>query len=195
MIQRNAKRLLHLVNNLLKLAELDSGSAAQESTPTPLPDVVSATIQDLEATARAKGVSIGAQSWVLGTLTTTHPFELSQILVNLCSNAIKFTPEQGSVTIDTSIEKRTVVLRVSDTGTGIPPEELQSVLERFTRSSRSGSVAGTGLGLAIVVKLVEALGGDIRLESDGSSGTTAIVRLPIAAEYGMEFDETSVAVS
>lgn len=194
-IQRNAKRLLHLVNNLLKLAELDSGSAAQESTPTPLPDVVSATIQDLEATARAKGVSIGAQSWVLGTLTTTHPFELSQILVNLCSNAIKFTPEQGSVTIDTSIEKRTVVLRVSDTGTGIPPEELQSVLERFTRSSRSGSVAGTGLGLAIVVKLVEALGGDIRLESDGSSGTTAIVRLPIAAEYGMEFDETSVAVS
>jgi two-component system, OmpR family, phosphate regulon sensor histidine kinase PhoR len=194
-IQRNATRLLHLVNNLLKLAELDSGSAVQESTPTPLPDVISATIQDLEVTARAKGVNMGAKSWVLGRLTTTHPFELSQILVNLCSNAIKFTPEGGSVTIDTSIEQRTVVLRVSDTGTGIPPEELQSVLERFTRSSRSGSVAGTGLGLAIVVKLVEALGGDLHLESDGSTGTTAVVRLPIATEYGIEFDETSVAVS
>jgi signal transduction histidine kinase len=72
---------------------------------------------------------------------------------------------------------------------------LQSVLERFTRSSRSGSVAGTGLGLAIVVKLVEALGGDLHLESDGSTGTTAVVRLPIATEYGIEFDETSVAVS
>jgi len=102
-----------------------------------------------------------------------------QILVNLLSNALKFTPERGEVQVEGSEESDHVLIQVHDTGTGIPQEDLPYVFERFYRAdkSRNRRTGGGGLGLTIVKELVAAHGGDISAES-GPQGTTFTIHLP-----------------
>lgn len=184
-IQRNGNRLLHLVNNLLKVAELDNNGGVRKSDPVALTEVINGCVEDLLALARERGVRLAVEGDGATDLITTHPMEIIQVLTNLGSNAIKFTPHGGTVTVATERTDGRVVIRVVDDGIGIPPEELSTVLERFARSSRSGAVVGTGLGLSIVVKLVQLMGGEFRLESDGSSGTVAVVELPVDRRFGL----------
>jgi signal transduction histidine kinase len=110
------------------------------------------------------------------------PGQMRQLVHNLIENAIKYTPENGSVRIAVGaepVEGRTVArLRVSDTGIGIPPEHHARVFERFYRIDPSHNIPGTGLGLAIVKEIVEAFGGDISLESTAGEGSTFTVTMP-----------------
>ena len=103
---------------------------------------------------------------------------LAQLLDNLVSNAVKFTPEGGSVTIRACGDGSTAVVEVADTGAGIPPDEVPQVFDRFFRASTAADVPGTGLGLAIVKAIVEAHGGSIGVESELGVGSTFRFVLP-----------------
>jgi signal transduction histidine kinase len=108
---------------------------------------------------------------------------LDRILVNLLANAIKFTPPGGRITVTLSATPDGFArFQMVDTGRGIPPDELERVFERFHRvTEKDEFVPGTGLGLPIVRDLVQRMGGRIELQSDGTTGTTAIVELPLYA--------------
>jgi len=107
---------------------------------------------------------------------------LAQILINLLDNAVKFTPQGGRVTVAAEAEDGAVELRVADTGEGIPSTDLPRITERFYRvdKARSRELGGTGLGLAIVKHLVQAHGGELRIESELNHGTTVRFTLPAA---------------
>ena len=112
----------------------------------------------------------------------TDPDRLKQILINLVDNAIKYTPDKGSVHISAEQDGKTVQFVVKDSGIGIPAEELPRIFDRFYRidKSRARSISGTGLGLAIVKHLLDALGGTIEVESRPHHGTTFRFRLPVS---------------
>jgi signal transduction histidine kinase len=118
---------------------------------------------------------------------------LGQMLDNLVSNALKFTPAGGKVDVRLSADADGVVLEVEDTGLGIPSEEQAQLFERFFRSSRASenAIPGTGLGLTITKAIVERHGGRIELESAENVGTTVRVHLPLAEDR--ETAESSVA--
>ena len=98
------------------------------------------------------------------------PLRMHEVIVNLLTNALKFTPAEGQVTLETSLDDETGELRVTDTGIGIPPDELPHIAERFFRGQRSAEVAGSGIGLTIVAELVRAHRGTLGLRQPARSG-------------------------
>jgi len=105
--------------------------------------------------------------------------QLERVLWNLVGNAIKFTPKGGAVTVRSWVENKKVCLSVSDTGKGIPRDELPLLFREFRRLRGSAKVGGTGLGLFIVKTIVEAHGGAVEVESEEGKGSTFTIRLPI----------------
>jgi len=106
---------------------------------------------------------------------------IAQVLINLMSNGIKFTPQGGRVQVSAQRREEYLILKVSDTGYGIPKEDLAKVFDRFYRVYRPGKeIKGTGLGLTIVSKIIAAHGGRIEVESEVDQGTTFTVTLPLS---------------
>jgi two-component system sensor histidine kinase BaeS len=103
---------------------------------------------------------------------------LAQVVTNLLTNSMKFTPAEGQVTVVVAPDDGTARLEVADSGVGIPAEELDHVFERFWRSSRAGQTAGSGIGLAVVAELVRAHGGSVEVSSRLGAGARFVVTLP-----------------
>lgn len=176
-IVRNAHRLADLVEDLLELSRLsDRGSVRSEET-TAIVRLLENCVEELGPSARTKGVSLDFPRREGDLAVIGAPAELTRIVTNLVTNAIKFTPKGGRVTLACAQVGDWVSLEVSDNGIGIPPDEIDRVLERFYRASSSVSLPGTGLGLAIVKNLVDHLGGTLALSSDGETGTQVLVSL------------------
>lgn len=180
-IMRNARRLADLVEDLLDVSR-EAGLPSTESTAIDLRSSVNDRVDELS--------SIASRARVTVTVTEGEGFVIGgdrrgvdRILVNLIANAIKFTPPDGRVDIAlTAGLDGFARIEVADTGRGIPPSELDKVFERFHRvMDKNEFVPGTGLGLPIVRDLVTRMGGHIELRSDGKTGTTAIVELPLYA--------------
>jgi heavy metal sensor kinase len=181
-IRQEARRMAKLIDDLLLLGRADAGQDVLSRELLDLRDVVTEVGAAVEPLATARRVRI---DWtrtdsvvVLGDQT-----RLTQLLLNLVDNGIKFTSAGGSVTVSVTCEGKSAVLRVADTGIGIPHEHLPRVFERFYRvdPARSRDRGGTGLGLAIARWIVEAHGGGIQVTSTLGRGTTFTVRLPLAA--------------
>jgi signal transduction histidine kinase len=132
------------------------------------------------AVATRKTISLETRIAPAASVIHADRTALEQILLNLVENGLRHTPEGGKVTIETSEARNGVVLSVRDTGSGIAPEHLPRIFERFYRadSGRSREAGGTGLGLAIVKHLVEAHGGSVTAESVVGSGTTVKIFFP-----------------
>ena len=179
-VDRNATRLLDLVSDLLFLAQVDAGRMTFELRPVDLETVVLECVESCLPTARAKRIDLRAQTERLPALDG-DPARLAQVLDNLVSNALKFTPVGGRVDVRVTAADDSAVIEVEDTGEGLPAEEQDRLFERFFRSSRAAEAAvpGTGLGLAIAKTIVERHGGRIALESAVGTGTTVRVELPL----------------
>ncbi|RMH08792.1 MAG: PAS domain-containing protein [Nitrospirae bacterium] len=176
----HADRLGRLLDDLLNLSDLETGKVVLRCSSVALYDVVHESVAMFEQDASKKGLHLINR---VPTHFVVHADRdrLSQILVNLLDNAVKYTPSGGSVTISAdSLSDSQVVFRVQDTGQGIPPEALPRITERFYRvdKARSRELGGTGLGLAIVKHLVQLHGGMLHIESKWGQGTTVQVTLP-----------------
>jgi two-component system OmpR family sensor kinase len=182
-IQSEAERMSRLVGDLLLLAQSDAGTLPTARQPVELDTLLFEVYREAQVLAGGVVLSIGEidQAIVLGDRD-----RLYQLMLNLVSNALKFTPEGGKVNLGLSKVNDWARLVVTDTGVGIPPEELPQVFERFYRvdKARTRSQGGAGLGLAIAQRIAHIHGGRIEVASDGVNGhgSTFSVWLPLARE-------------
>jgi two-component system phosphate regulon sensor histidine kinase PhoR len=179
-VDDHVRRLTHLVTDLLTLGRIES----EQSLPVErvdLGDVVRDSLARHEASARGK--DIRCQEDIEGPVEVLGDREaLDQVVDNLLTNAIKYTHAGGTVTLSTRENGSMGVLEVLDTGIGIPAKDLDRIFERFYRvdKARSRALGGTGLGLAIVKHLVQAMHGEVSVESEYGAGTRFTVRVPLA---------------
>ena len=180
----SSQRLIHLISTLLDLSKMEAGMMEYQIVPSELKRVAENSINKVRLLADGKHIQIlsdfpSGQLWV-----PMDGARIEQALDNLLSNALKFGPTGGAVTLRLRIdnERNTVVLSVSDSGPGIPPEELSHVFDRFYQGKQLGgtTLAGSGLGLSFAKQVVEAHGGQIGIESEVGKGTTVHFLLPLA---------------
>jgi signal transduction histidine kinase len=178
-VDKNSERLLRLVGDLLFIAELDATSLQLESAPLSLTSLAEEAVDAARPAAAAKGLALRISAEELPE-STGDGARLGQLLDNLISNAIKFTPA-GEVTVSLRARGGTAIIEVADSGIGIPAAEQQRLFERFYRTSAATrqAIQGTGLGLSIAKAIAEGHGGTIECESVQDVGTTFRVRLPL----------------
>lgn len=178
-IGRNAVRLRELVEDMLTLANIESGDFRTESEPVDLAEVIERTVAAVGPAADK--ASVGVHADVRGPLPLNgDAVQLDRVVTNLLTNAVKFTLAEGTVSVHAEHRGDELVLTVADTGMGIPADEQQALFTRFFRATNAihKAVPGTGLGLAIVRTIVDQHGGSIEIASTENVGTTATVRLP-----------------
>jgi signal transduction histidine kinase len=186
-VQNNGRHLLALINDVLDLSKIEAGQLVLTFEDYALPDVVQSVVSATEGLANTKGLKISAD--VAAGLPTGHgdARRLSQVLLNLVGNAVKFTDE-GEVAIGAMAENGHFVLTVRDTGPGIAPQDHDKIFGEFQQvdNSNTRKKGGTGLGLAISKRMVEMQGGSIMVESELGHGATFRVTLPIRVEHADE---------
>ena len=175
-IRSEATRLLTLINDIIKLSQLDEGTVLHEQE-FDLYSLIQENIDILKDSAEKKNISVSLKGESLN-IKSIRPL-VSEIVYNLIDNAIKYNVEKGKVNITVSEDDKGIYFSVADTGIGIPPEYQERVFERFYRVDKSHSkeTGGTGLGLSIVKHAVQDIGADIRLESISGKGTVVTVIL------------------
>lgn len=180
-VQRNARRLHRLVDDLLSDA-LKLGKAEVHLGRISLASVVRASTVEAEKSARAAGLEFDVEIGRAILEIQGDSERLAQVIDNVFNNAVKFTPAGGRISGFVKREGRVALIRISDTGRGIPPEELEDVFMKFFRSPgvQLDAIPGTGLGLAISKTIVDAHGGTISVDSTVGVGTTLEIRLPLA---------------
>ena len=183
-ILSEAERMHRLVQDLLQLAKIDSAEYRQQIATVPLPvqPMVDTVVRELAPAWQRKGISLTVDQPAEPLLITAYSDWFKQVLLNLVDNAIKYTPDGGSISLAVSGQTDRVCFRVKDSGIGIPAGDLPRIFDRFYRidKARSSTVSGTGLGLAIVKYILDAMGGTIDVESSPVSGTTFTFTLPAA---------------
>jgi signal transduction histidine kinase/HAMP domain-containing protein len=186
-VERNAQRLLRLVGDLLFAAQVESGSLLLDPGVVELAQITREAVEAARPRAEDAGILLTAQIDPLPP-TVGDRDRLTQVLDNLISNALKFTPGGGRVEVRIGAVGEDARLQVSDTGVGVPQEEQSRLFDRFFRASNATSraVPGVGLGLMIVRAIVAAHGGTIAVASEVGAGTTFTVRLPLQAPEGSD---------
>lgn len=175
LIHRESSRLLSLINDIIRLSELDEGGDSLEVRELDMNAVAEEVCAMLSDKAAKNGISL--EHTGKSVTITANEGMLSEVIYNLADNAIKYNTEGGFVRVDVSGTENTAVLTVSDSGIGIPPEHIEHVFERFYRvdKSRSKQRGGTGLGLSIVKHIVGVMGGSIDISSEVGKGTEITV--------------------
>jgi two-component system, NarL family, sensor histidine kinase BarA len=200
-IREKGEQLLELIQSLLDMSKLESGTMSVKRQAMHVEDVLGEVIKTLTPSARKKGVTLRLDCEPSLPELRADPERLRQVFINLGDNAIKFTPSGGSVTYKVSAQgqdrengaedigfalmspvRSQLEVRVIDTGIGIPPAERQKVFDPFYQvdSSSTREYGGTGLGLSIVKRLVESHDGTIRVDENSPRGAVFVVTLPIA---------------
>ncbi len=181
-IERNAERLLHLVGDLLFLSQMQSGQLALELRDTDLAALAEEAVEAARPEAERKHIDLVLSAAAVPGLAV-DPTRIAQLLGNLISNAVKFTPEGGKVGVTLTAEGGEAVLSVADTGIGIAAGDRERIFERFFRTEAATQrvIPGSGLGLTISRAIVDAHRGTITVRSDGEHGSTFTVRLPLVS--------------
>ncbi len=173
---RAAQRMRRLIESLLELARLDAGSEAMKLTNCDLAQIAHECIDTIRPIAEARSIRIVEKLTPCHCLGDTD--RISQVVINLLSNAIQYSPEATEISVACQNHSGTASLCVKDQGEGIPAEDLQYIFERFYRVEKSRQAGRTGLGLAISKTLVEAMGGTIRVSSQVGAGSEFEIRFP-----------------
>ena len=194
-IKANAKTLLALINDILDLSKIEAGRVEIVHENVDVEMMLTECTSTVREFLRGKDVELktvvnaGAQN------AFTDSLKLKQVLLNLCSNAAKFT-DSGEIVVTADAQGTTLVLTVEDTGSGIPADQIGHIFDKFRQvdGSRSRRVGGTGLGLAIVREVSQVLGGTVAVSSVFGRGTTFVVKLPGAVGQGNQ-EKTTVIVN
>lgn len=194
----SAGHLLELINDILDISKIDAGRLDLFWEPVDLPSVIESGLTLVKSRAEAREVMLFTE--VAGDLPwlKADSFRLKQILVNILSNAVKFTPAGGRVVVEARPDRAAgeVILAVRDTGIGMAPEDIPRALEMFTQigNAMTRRYEGTGIGLPLAKALVELHGGRLEIDSRPGEGTLVTIRLPIAAAAPAS-QETSLEAS
>ena len=182
-VRRSQQHLESLINDVLDFAKLEAGRLDFELTEFTLADGLSAVIALVEPQTGEKDLRFDYGGGDPGVVVRADRDKVLQIVLNLVSNAVKFTDPGGRIAVDWIADRGQARIRVADTGAGIPPEKLDAVFEPFVQVDRNlhGASHGTGLGLTISRDLARRMGGDITVESEVGIGSTFIFTLPLAA--------------
>jgi signal transduction histidine kinase len=178
-IDRNAVRLLSLVEDLLLVAQMDDSGFTLDETEFDLVELLAEAVETARPVADKRQIKLQARSKTKLPLLGDR-VRLTQVIDNLLSNALKFTPEGGEITLDTTGSNGNVRLVVADTGVGMRPDEISRLFERFYRTdaATTQAIQGSGLGLSISKTIVEAHGGTITADSQLGVGTSMTIELP-----------------
>lgn len=178
-IHKNANRLLTLINDVIRLSELDGTNTEELLEPVNLMEIAQSCVNMLQINAQKHEVNLTFEGEKVMVMATRQMVE--EVVYNLCDNAIRYNHEGGSVHVSVKDRLNTAVLTVKDTGIGIPKEHQERIFERFYRvdKSRSKSTGGTGLGLAIVKHILLRLHANITVHSEEGTGTLITVSFPI----------------
>ncbi|GEM_PF-2687800 len=177
-IQQAATRMTRLLNDLLDFARVEAGKLNVELRETDLAEILRGAAANFRPAAEKKGLRLVLDLEERMPAVWADPDRVIQIVSNLLSNAVKFTPEGGEVRLRAFANERLVTTEVTDSGMGIPPEALPHLFERFYQTEAGIKAGGTGLGLSISKSLVEALGGNLSVDSTPGVGTTFRFSLP-----------------
>jgi signal transduction histidine kinase len=173
-VTRSSDRLLHLVNDLLLVAQARAGRLEMNKQPCDLVGIARQAVEAAHASAAKSGIAL-----TLRPLVKQAVVRLGQAIDNLISNAIKFTPDAGTIGVEVSQIDDRALITITDTGIGMSDAEVGQLFERFfrTRSAKEGNIQGTGLGLTITKSIVEAHGGTIDVASEPGAGTVFTITL------------------
>jgi signal transduction histidine kinase len=185
-VSRNCDRLNRLVDDILFVARVDAGRLSLEHHWVDLARLAADSVETVRGAAATKQIGIRFYADESLPPVWADPIRMTQLLDNLLSNAVKFTPANGTVSVTASRHGGVARLQVSDTGVGIPEQEIPKLFDRFFRASTSVATPGTGLGLSIVKSIIEAHGGTISVESEEQCGTTFSIELPLRANTPLQ---------
>ncbi|MEW1914405.1 ATP-binding protein [Kitasatospora sp. NPDC085895] len=180
-VDRNSARLRNLIEDLLTISRIESGAFTSERLPVDLRQLVNSSVEAIRPAAMAVPVTLSQLPAEDDLVVLGDVHQLDRVLMNLLTNAVKFTPPGGLVTVSTSRGDGEAVLTVGDTGIGIPEKDQKDLFHRFFRASNATELAipGTGLGLAIVRSIVTNHEGRLEIHSAEGEGTTVIAHLPL----------------
>lgn len=186
-MEKNSNRLLDLINQLLDISKIESGNMKLQTEEIDILMMLKRICGLFESRAERKKINLSIKSELADGIMYLDVDKIEKIFVNLISNALKFTQEEGMITI-TLVEKtqrdesglRNIEVRIKDNGTGIPPEDLEHVFKPYFQSSShsGGEYMGTGIGLSLTKELVELHGGSISVSSTSGNGTEFIISFP-----------------
>lgn len=179
-MQRNGYKLLKLINNLLDLTKFEGGKMRLKVELANMSDFIDDLLKSVKAVADQKNIRMYYQHPPHNVELMVDPDQFEKVVLNLLSNALKFTPENGKITLYLEDKERTVSITVEDTGIGIPQDMKSTIFDRFSQvdSSASRLQQGTGIGLSLVREIVILHGGTIRVESQKGKGARFIVDIP-----------------
>ncbi len=190
-IRKAGERLMNLLDNLLDLSRLEAGKEVFRMSQCDLDQIARDAVSELLSLLEEKSLSVDIANPAFPTTVVCDEYKIGQVLRNLLSNAIKYSPLNSTIVIDFVESSLTfdnepissVKIMISDQGVGIPENELETVFNKFSQSSRTKTGAGgTGLGLSICKELIEAHNGTIRVENNDAGGATFIIELPFGYE-------------
>ncbi|HHW48818.1 MAG TPA: cell wall metabolism sensor histidine kinase WalK [Clostridiaceae bacterium] len=186
-INTEADRMTRLVKDLLQLSRLDNLQMRWNMQDISIVDLVRGSVEKMALEAKNKGQQL--EFYVIGDIPLVRADYdgIEQVVLNVLSNAIKYTPENGKITVYVSRIYNEVQIKVVDTGIGIPKEDIPRVFERFYRvdKARSREMGGTGLGLSIAKEIIEAHSGSVAIKSEPGKGTEVILKLPVPEMEGV----------
>ena len=184
-VHRNANRLLALVNQLLDVAKLESGTMKLRTVPQNIVPFLKSLVMSFASYAERKRITLTCSSTPEDINAYIDAEKLEKIITNLLSNAFKFTPEGGTIDVAVTRDEGRVNIAVRDTGTGIPAEKMSRIFDRFYQvdGSHTRPHEGTGIGLSLTRELVELHKGSIEVESVEGKGTTFVARIPLGKDH------------
>jgi signal transduction histidine kinase len=179
-ILESGRHLLSLINDILDLSKIEAGRMELEATDFDLPSAIESTLMLVRERAHRRGITLARNIDERLAMIRGDERKVKQVLLNLLSNALKFTPEGGQIGVQAELRDGAAEISVTDTGVGIAPEDQETVFEEFRQVGlASKKVEGTGLGLAISRKFIELHGGKIWVKSQVGAGSTFAFTLPL----------------
>ena len=187
MIERNGNRLLKLINQLLDLSKIESGKVLLKAALIDVMPLIKGWIMSFHSFAESRNIKLTVDSKQESHFVYVDSQKLEEVIINLLSNAFKYTPDGGriKVSLEEDISKNQLKISVSDSGTGIPEQELEHIFDRFYQASNADTedVTGTGIGLSLIKELVELHKGEVKVESKVGKGTTFEVSFPLGKSH------------